>query len=49
MTQIYPKILSFDVGVVNLSYCLLTQKMDCNNQLHWAIIEWNNIDLIPAA
>jgi len=45
MTQIYPKILSFDVGVVNLSYCLLTQKMDCNNQLHWAIIEWNNIDL----
>jgi len=33
-------ILSFDVGVVNLSYCLLT-KSDNN----WNIIEWNNIDL----
>jgi hypothetical protein len=34
------KILSFDVGVVNLSYCFLTKKDN-----NWDIIEWNNIDL----
>ena len=35
-----PIILSFDVGIINLSYCLLTKK---DNK--WEIIEWNNIDL----
>ena len=34
-----PIILSFDVGVFNLSYCILTYT---NN---WEIIEWDNIDL----
>jgi hypothetical protein len=33
-------ILSFDVGVVHLAYCLLTKKEE-----KWEIIEWNNIDL----
>jgi|UniRef100_A0A6C0ECV1 hypothetical protein len=40
-----PLILSFDVGVVNLSYCLLTKNTFDNNKLNWDIIEWNNIDL----
>jgi len=35
-----PIILSFDVGVINLSYCLLTKNENGLN-----IIEWNNIDL----
>jgi hypothetical protein len=37
-----PIILSFDVGIVNLSYCLLTKHV---NSINWHIIEWNNIDL----
>jgi hypothetical protein len=36
-----PVVLSFDVGVVNLSFCLLTK----NNTSNWDIVEWNNIDL----
>ena len=35
------KILSFDVGIIHLSYCLL--KKDDNNK--WNILEWNNINL----
>lgn len=34
-------ILSFDVGLINLSYCILT-KSETNN---WLIKEWNIIDL----
>lgn len=33
-------ILSFDVGVVHLAYCLLSKEDD-----KWTIIDWNNIDL----
>ena len=33
-------ILSFDVGVIHLAYCLLTHE---NN--NWKILDWNNIDL----
>lgn len=36
-----PIILAFDVGVINLSYCLLTKN---NNDL-WCILEWDIIDL----
>jgi hypothetical protein len=35
-----PVILSFDVGIIHLAYCLFTKK---NN--NWFILEWNNIDL----
>ena len=45
----YPIILSFDVGVIHLSYCLLTKKEfikgDGTKYIDWDIIEWNNIDL----
>ena len=40
----YPIILSFDVGVIHLSYCLLTKKR-VNGKLDWHIIDWANIDL----
>jgi len=40
----YPLILSFDVGVIHLSYCLLTKKV-INGKLDWHIVAWNNIDL----
>lgn len=33
-------VLSFDVGIIHLSYCILT-KTD-----HWNIIDWGNINLI---
>jgi hypothetical protein len=33
-------ILSFDVGIVHLAYCLFTKKDN-----NWFIIDWNNIDL----
>jgi hypothetical protein len=33
-------VLSFDVGIIHLSYCLLHKK---DNK--WDILEWNNIDL----
>lgn len=41
----YPIILSFDVGVIHLSYCLLTQKKYTNMNDNWDILDWNNIDL----
>ena len=45
----YPVILSFDVGVIHLSYCLLTKKEfvkpDGKRFIDWHIIDWNNIDL----
>lgn len=45
----FPVILSFDVGVIHLSYCLLTQKEhtkpDGSKFIDWHIIDWNNIDL----
>jgi hypothetical protein len=40
----YPIVLSFDVGVINLSYCLLTKK-DFNNKLDWEILDWGIINL----
>jgi hypothetical protein len=49
MSQKIPVILSFDVGVIHLSYCLLTKKeftkSDGTKYLDWYIIDWNNIDL----
>jgi hypothetical protein len=52
MTQVikhFPVILSFDVGVIHLSYCLLTKKEfikpDGSSKIDWDIIDWNNIDL----
>jgi len=45
----FPVILSFDVGVIHLSYCLLTKKefikSDGTNKIDWYVIDWNNIDL----
>ncbi len=45
----YPIVLSFDVGVIHLSYCLLTQKkftkQDGTSYVNWCILDWNNIDL----
>jgi hypothetical protein len=45
----FPIILSFDVGVIHLSYCLLTKKelfkSDGTKKIDWYIIDWNNIDL----
>lgn len=42
-------ILSFDVGVIHLSYCLLTKKEftkpDGTKYNDWEIIDWNNINL----
>lgn len=43
-----PVILSFDVGVIHLSYCLLTKKefiINNTKKVDWEIIDWNNIDL----
>jgi len=39
------KILSFDVGIINLAYCLFTKKADSNGKLNWDIIDWAIIDL----
>jgi len=44
----YPIILSFDVGIINLSYCIITRKEFIINEkkiLKWDIIDWDNIDL----
>jgi hypothetical protein len=45
----YPIILSFDVGVIHLGYCLMTKKeftkSDGTKRLDWHILDWNNIDL----
>ena len=41
-------VLSFDVGVVNLAYCLIKKdyfNINNNNVLTWSIVEWNIIDL----
>ena len=38
-------ILSFDVGLINLSYCILTKKKFNDDIEKWEIIEWNMIDL----
>ena len=38
------KILSFDIGLINLSYCILTKK-NFNQDTNWEILEWTNIDL----
>ena len=41
-------VLSFDVGVVHLAYCLLLREnriVNNENKLVWNIVEWNNIDL----
>jgi len=40
MTETFPVILSFDVGIIHLAYCLFTKEND-----KWKIIDWNNIDL----
>ena len=49
MSQKFPVILSFDVGIIHLSYCLLTKKEfikpDGTKYIDWFIIDWNNIDL----
>ena len=37
-------VLSFDVGVIHLAYCLLTRK-NINGKLSLDILEWGNIDL----
>jgi hypothetical protein len=45
----FPVVLSFDVGVIHLSYCLLTKKifkkLDGTSYVDWYILDWNNIDL----
>ena len=45
----FPVILSFDVGVIHLAYCLLTKKEykkeDGTSYFDWVILDWNNIDL----
>ena len=49
----FPIVLSFDVGVIHLSYCLLTQKKyiksDGTTYVDWYILDWNNIDLTNRA
>lgn len=52
-TNNYPVVLSFDVGVIHLSYCLMTQKpfVDASGNKkeqssNWHILDWNNIDLM---
>ena len=49
VTEKYPVILSFDVGVIHLAYCLITKKeftkSDGTTRLDWHILDWNNIDL----
>ena len=53
MSQEFPVILSFDVGIIHLSYCLLTKKeftkSDGTKYYDWFIIDWNNIDLTKRA
>jgi hypothetical protein len=41
-------VLSFDVGVVHLAYCLLKKDnfmIDGKEVCTWSIVDWNNIDL----
>ena len=35
------KILSWDVGILNLAYCLI----EFNNETDWKIIDWDLINL----
>ena len=45
---IIDKILSFDVGIINLAYCFLTKKEYIENGvkiLKWDIMDWAIIDL----
>jgi hypothetical protein len=44
LNESFPVILSFDVGVVHLSYCLMTKKY-YKDKIDWHIIDWANIDL----
>ena len=39
-----PIVLSFDVGVIYLSYCLMTKKQ-FGDKLNWDIIDWGIIDM----
>ena len=45
----FPIILSFDVGLIHLAYCLMTKKefvnSDGTKKIDWDILDWNNIDL----
>ena len=46
--NVFPIVLSFDVGLIHLSYCLLRKKYyttDKGDKLDWEILDWNNIDL----
>jgi len=43
--MVYQTVLSWDVGVIHLAYCLLTKKVYDNNKVNWEIKEWNIIDL----
>jgi len=46
--MIIDKILSFDVGIINLAYCFLTKKEFIENgkkMLKWEIMDWEIIDL----
>lgn len=49
MEEKYPTILSFDVGVINLAYCLLTKKQfiktDGTKYIDWYIKDWAIINL----
>lgn len=49
MSSENPIILSFDVGVIHLAYCLMTKKefigLDGTKKIDWEILDWNNIDL----
>jgi len=46
--ETFDKILSFDVGIINLAYCFLTKKqyIENNKQIFkWEIMDWAIIDL----
>ena len=34
-------VLSWDVGIINLAYCLLSYEND-----NWKILDWGNLDLL---
>jgi len=40
------KILSWDIGMYNLSYCIIERKKDDNNNNRDEIIDWNIVNLI---
>jgi hypothetical protein len=41
------KILSFDVGIKNLAYCLLETETETEKDKSYKIIDWGVIDLMP--